>query len=336
MSKDCEKLAEDFLVTLTWGAKDRSVEILKENPEILNTKKMATTISPDNTSLYNPRADSYNLAFGVVGALCQYRDEGIISKEQFNRTINTPSPETGETLLTSVLKETLKKAQEVDQSNDTRSSVMRSYAIRDLNGYSAILRDLIDQNGKIRADVNVPNLRGQYPLELIQSMSPEGRLHDSLPTEHNCILMATNQAVETKIKYGMTGKSEIEQVDDKALPKTKALILRTGTDPNDPKNANDISVSYPSKVSVLKIDNPTYLASEVKDPLSVARIREPGEYLLNHLNSKPIVYEIDRLNEWHDSHLFLNYGGKWKEIPQEKIYDTVKACGGKSGNEHSL
>lgn len=324
MSKDYEKLANDFLVKLTWGGQDLCPAILKENQEILNTKKIATTISLDNTRV-NSSPDSYNLAFRVVDTLCKYRDEGIISEEQFKKTINTPSPETGETLLTSVLKETLRAAQKVEKTSD---KFWRSVAIKDLNGFSSRLRDLIDQNGKIRADMNVPNLRGQYPLQLIRSMSDGEHLHSLLTTEHNCIWMATNPAVEAKIKHGMTGKSDIEKVEDKAFPKIKALLLRTGTDPNDPENANNWSVNNPGDVSVLKMEKPSYLASQTKDALSIARILEPGEYLLR----SPIVYKINELNREHDSHLYLNFGGKWKEIPQDKIYDTVTVLNSRSGN----
>lgn len=330
MDKDYEKLAEDFLVTLTWNAENRSIEILKENPEILNTKKMATTISPDVTER-TPSPDSYNLAFRVVDALCKYRDEGIISEEQFNRTINTPSPTIGETLLTSVLKNTLKAAQTVEKSKD---SFWRSAALKDMDGFSSRLRDLIDQNGKIRVDVNIPNLRGQYPLELMQTMSSGTHLHDYLPTEHNCIMMATNPAIEAKIKYGMTGKSEIEQVDDSAQLQTKALLIDSRVDPNDPKNAMYSNYNEPSDVSVLKINKPTFLASDIEDPLSIARIHDAGEYILRHYKySKPAVYNINQLNEYHCQRLYLKHNDKWNEVPQDKIYDTVKALTNRSHTE---
>ncbi len=322
MDKDYEKLAEDFLVALTWNAENHSIEILKENPEILNTKEMATTISPDVTGSI-PSPDSYNLAFRVVDALCKYRDEGIISEEQFNRTINTPSPVTGETLLTSVLKNTLKAAQTAEKSKD---SFWRSAALKDMDGFSSRLRDLIDQNGKIRVNVNIPNLRGQYSLELIQAMSSGAHLHHYLPTEHNCIMMATNPAVEAKIKHGMTGKSEIEQVDDNAQLQTKALLIDSRLDPNDPKNAIYSNNNEPSDVSVLKINKPTFLASDIEDPLSIARIHDAGEYILEHYNhSNPTVYNIKQLNEYHGRRLYLKHDDKWNEVPQDKIYGTVKA-----------
>ena len=328
MSSDLEKLANDFLVKLTWGGQDLCPEIIKENPEILDTKHMAATISPNNIGV-NPSPDLYNLAFRVVDTLCEYRDKGIISEEQFKKTINTPSFETGETLLTSILKETLKAAQKVEKISD---KFWKSEAIKNLNGFSSRLRDLIDQNGKIRADMNVPNLRGQYPLELIRSMSDGEHLHNLLTTEHNCILAATNPAIEAKIKHGITGKSDIEKVEDKALPKIKALLLRTGIDPNDPKNANNWEVQNPDDVSVLKVEKPSYLASETKDALSIARIREPGEYLLRTITDSPSVYEISKLNKEHNTHLYLNHGGKWNEVPQDKIYDTVTALNSRSGN----
>lgn len=329
MSKDYEKLADEFLTTLTWNAEDRSVEILKENPEILNTKKMATTISPDHSNGNNYSPNSYNLAFRVVDALCEYRDKGIITEDQFNRTINTPSPVTGETLLTSVLKETLHAAQKVEKCSD---DIRKTYLLRDMDGYASRLDELIDQNGKIKANVNIPNLRGQYPLEMVQSMSSGANLHEYLPTEYNCIMMATNPSVEAKIKHGMTGKSEIERVDDKAQPKVKALLVDTGIDPNYPENA--AYTERTSNVSVLKISKSSFLASDVENPLSIAHIHEPGEYLLSHYNhSNPSVYKIDQLHEHYAQHLYLKHNDKWSEVPQDKIYGTIDALANRSGVE---
>lgn len=321
MKKNYEKLADDFLVKLTWGGEHLCPDILRENPEILNTKVMATTIVPEHIGSVAP--DYYNLAFRVVDMLCEYRDKGIITEEQFTKTINRPSPETGETLLTSLLKDVLKEAKDCQKK---ASSVFLSLPLERFNNMSAKLRKLIDQNGKIKVDVNVPNLRGQYPLELIEAMSDGGHLHDMLPTEHNCIRAATNFAVEAKIKHKMTGKSSIEQVDHTILPQTRALVIDKDVDPNDPKVAIYANYSTPSDVSVLKISKPTCL---VKDPLSISYIYKPGEYLLTHYghDDLPEVRRIDKLNTYYGKRLYLRNGNKWNEVPQDKIFDTITlAC----------
>ena len=333
MDKDFEKLAEDFLFALTGNDETRCLEILKENPEILNTDEIANTLSPNYSGTYIPTPDSYDLALRIVDTLCKYRNRGIISQEQVNNTLNSPSTETGETLLTSVLKETLKRAEKVKNT----SGSWHRYALEDFEPFKDLLDDLINPKGKIRLDVNAPNLRGQYPLALIGNCCDGDNLHDLLTTEHDYIRKATNPVTEAKIKHGLTEKIAVNQINDETLPKTKALLVSTEVDPNNPREVDEFWMKDQNEVSVLKVDKPSYLTSDLKEPLSISRIFEPGEYLLRHSQSDSVaVYNPKKLKEWYNINMFLNYGGKWKQIPQDKICETLNSPGGKSTKENTL
>ena len=88
--------------------------------------------------------DEYNFALDMVEKLKKLKEDGIITEQQFLETLSLKSPETGETLLTQIMKDCL---------NLTRGK-----------SNIKMLNRLIETG----VDVNVPNARGQYPLQIIE------------------------------------------------------------------------------------------------------------------------------------------------------------------------
>jgi len=301
-----ENLAKDFVVSLAFGAESHSVAILRQNPTIVNTLTMADTVVPSTrTDMWT---DEFDIPLRVRKVLNDCFAEQFISKKQLSQAVNARSPAHGETMATLLTKLMISQALSVAQFSAVGGSTSQS--MKSLQKYRKILNMLIQDDNAVKLDVNVPNERGQYPLELLSQVASNPHVFRLLSKDYEHISALTSQSVKNKIKNNRTGKKTIEVLNDAQFPKLRAKLTT--------RDRTDLC-----SISVIEARRSFFLASETKSPLSVAPIRPRGSYLITYSSNRRIA-DIMPMLKFASISISLNYNGKWLKIPYDSIYPTFE------------
>ena len=327
--KTDEEKFEAFNTAWRYNRPDVAAQIIKENPHLLESDMMRKALSPYDK--LNPHshtgAYAFEHALEMAGNLKYLLNKKVISEEQFNKAVNTQSPDIGETFLTHAIKLAVQEA-------DKSPYYGRNYL------------EVIDLALSAGLDCNVPNARGQYPLELIKEVDIEAHRAGVAKIRNPMILFQrdikpTFAGVTKKID-GLTGQvtkvrisklephAQVGVVDDMNAPKMSAHV--TQYDQGDV-----IEKKYYSEAPVwmAKVERPSYLASDIQKPTDIAWLLPKGEYVV----AKQSFEHISSVEEFKkgEKTLYTSLNeNQARRIPAERIADTIVAANSGRGGSREL
>ena len=319
-----------FNTAWRYNRPDVAAEIIKKNPQLLESEMMRKALSPYDKMNAQTVTGKYEFEYALemVGKLKTLRNKNVISEEQFNKAINTQSPDIGETFLTHAIKLAVKKANK------------SPYYVREY-------LEVIDRALSAGFDCNVPNARGQYPLELIKEVDIEAH-RTGLATIKNPITIAefdqkptfekvlnkidklTNPVTKLRIDK-MPPKMQVDIVEDRNAPKINADV--TPYDIGDV--IEDKSYYREAPVWMAKVERPSYLASDIQEPTDIAWILPRGEYVIaqqsfNHISS------IEEFKEGKKIFYTTHKNGTTRKVSPDQIVSTIFGIREKTGHSISL
>ena len=326
---DKEKF-EAFDTAWRYNRPDVAARIIKENPQLLESDIMRRTISPyDKLNAHSATGEwQFENALKMVDKLTVLRNKNIISEEQFNKTINAQSPDTGETFLTHAIKLAVKEANKSPY-------------------YGKEYLEVIDRALSAGFDCNVPNARGQYPLELIKEVDIAAH-RTGLATIKNPIIIAefdqkptfekvlnkidkhTNPVTKVRIDK-MPPKRQVDIVEDRNAPKINAHV--TKYDIGD--TIKDKSYYSEAPVWMAKVERPSYLASDIQKPTDIAWILPKGEYVIaqqafDHISS------MEEFKEGKKTFYTTHKDGTVRKVSPDQIVSTIFNIREKTGHSNIL
>ena len=325
-----EEKFEAFDTAWHYKRPNEAAKIIKENPHLLESEIMRQALSPYDKMNAHRTTGAYQFedALKLVRKLKVLRKNNVISEEQFNKAINTQSPDIGETFLTHAIK----------------------LAVREANKspyYGKKYLKVIDRALSAGLDCNVPNARGQYPLELIKEVdieahraglatvrNPISRAElDQIPTFEevaNKIDRLTSPVTKVRIDK-MPPKMQVDIVDDRNAPKINAHVT--------PYNIGDVikDKSYYSEdpVWTAKVERPSYLASDIQKPTDIAWILPKGEYVIAQ-QSFDHISSMEEFRKGEKIFYTTHKNGITKKVSPDQIISTILNTKGKTGDSHSL
>lgn len=244
---------------MPWG---RIAKRIKEDPNVLKSRDMAYAISAGFRSSNKIYAlDEYNFALDMMEKLKKLKEDGIITEKQFQETLSLKSPETGETLLTQIMKDCL---------NLTRGK-----------SNIKMLNRLIETG----VDVNVPNARGQYPLQIIEHYQNIRKKNIEYSVEKGLVsrdFVSEDYTFpkEKKLIEEKTSKETLEKIKEntkvnlayKKTQKKRAYVTESDRDISTWKENGPQGYAY-----AINVVQPTYLS---EDSWSIDTIILPGRYVI--------------------------------------------------------
>ena len=320
IGKSDEDKFKAFQTAWMYNRSDVAAQIIKENPDLLLSEPMKKKLSPyDELNPHSATGEyKFEYALKMIEQLKYLQNQGAITDEQFKAAVNTQSPVTGETFLTHAIKLAV-------QQEGKSPYYGKNYLA------------VIDKALAMGLDCNIANARGQYPLELIE------KAKEDVPNSKPRFVFDKNQAQApdfselrqiisertssiTKVRMKMPAKSHINILNDENAPKIKADISY---------NAGDVTdVFYPSKTWFVKADQPSYLASDIKQPTDVARILPKGDYVISENPSEHItsMREFAAGKRGFYVQFTTMSSRKGKKVPAEKISEQFERKSLNTGN----
>ena len=327
--KTDEEKFEAFDTAWRYNRPDVAAEIIKKNPQLLESEMMRKAISPYNKMNAHTATGEYEFedALEMVGKLKTLRNKNVISEEQFNKAINTQSPDIGETFLTHAIKLAVKEANKSPY-------------------YGKKYLEVIDRALSAGFDCNVPNARGQYPLELIKEVDIEAH-RTGLATIKNPITIAEFDQKPTfekvlnkidqlttklsKVRIKMPPEMQVDVVDDRNTPKTNAHV--TKYDIGDV--IKDKSYYSEDPVWMAKVERPSYLASDIQKSTDIAWILPRGEYVIAQ-QSYDHISSMEEFKEGKKTFYATSSNGTIRKVSPDQIVSTILNTKGKPGASNSL
>lgn len=325
---DKEKF-EAFDKAWRYNRPDVAAQIIKENPHLLESEIMRKTLCPyDKQNAHTATGEwRFEQALEMVDKLKVLQNKKVISEEQFNKAINTQSPDIGETFLTHAIKLAVQEAGKSPY-------------------YGSKYLEVIDKALSAGLDCNVPNARGQYPLELIKKVDIEAHRagvatirneisraeFDSRPTFAKVAQKMENlTGPTTKVRIDkMIPQMQVDVVDDRNAPKINAHV--TEYDIGDV--IKDKSYYRENPVWMAKVERPSYLASDIPNPTDIAWLLPKGEYVV----AQQSFDHISSMEEFKQGKktLYTTKKGQTKKVPAEKIAETISTIQKGKGNSYEL
>lgn len=327
--KTDEEKFEAFGTAWSYNRSDVAAQIIKENPELLESEPMKKFLSPyDKMNAHTSTGEwRFEKALEMVEKLKYLRNKGVITSEQFNKTVNTQSPDIGETLLTHAVKLAVKEAGESPY-------------------YGKNYLEIIDRALSAGLDCNVPNARGQYPLELIKEVDIEAHRVGLARVKNSLSIMEldnkptfakiaqemdklTNPVTKVRINK-LEPHVQADIVDDKNAPKIKGDVSRYNFGANMSKE-----LYSEADVWTVKVERPSYLASDIQNPADIAWILPKGEYVVAQ---KPYdhISSIEEFKKGKKTLYVSDKDGAGKIVPAEKVVSTILATQKDKGNSIEL
>ncbi len=328
---DKEKF-EAFNTAWRYNRPDVATEIIKKNPQLLESEVMRKALSPYDKMNAHCATGKYQFedALEMVDRLKTLRDKNVISEEQFNKAVNAQSPDIGETFLTHAIKLAVQEASKSPY-------------------YGSNYLEVIDRALSAGLDCNVANARGQYPLELIKEVDIEAHQmgvasiknsimkaeFDSKPTFASIaakIHKLTNRVTKARIDIlPPNPKRQVGIVNDRNVPKTNAKVTQydVGDVIEDKRHYSE------SPVWMVRVERPSYLASDIKKPTDIAWILPKGEYVIAQ---QPFDH-ISSLKEFEEGkkNFYTTYkNGTIRKVSPDQIVSTILNNNGRTGEANSL
>ena len=284
---------------------------IKENPDVLKSEDMAYAISASfraSNKIYS--TDEFDFAFDIMEKLKVLKDDGIITEAQFQGVLGLKSPETGETLLTHTMKDAL---------NLSRGS-------SNMQMFNRLL--------EVGLDVNIPNARGQYPIQIIQhyqnirkkniEYSIEKKLVSkdfinedyTFPNEKRIVEERTSKEIIEKIKQNMA-KPDEAKVKYKKTHKSRAFVSDIEIDVSSWRESGPQGYAY--AINVLE---PTYLTD---DYWRIDTLISPGKYVVYEGRGENM--QVIAVEEFYNNRAYLYLldaqGKKLKEVDSREVLKTL-------------
>lgn len=326
---DKEKF-EAFNTAWRYNQPDVAAEIIKKNPQLLESEMMRKALSPYDKMNAHTTTGEYQFedALEMVGKLKTLRNKNVISEEQFNKAINTQSPDIGETFLTHAIKLAVQEASKSPY-------------------YGSNYLEVIDRALSVGLDCNVPNARGQYPLELIKEVDIEAHRmgvatiknpiskanFDKKPTFEkvlNKIDKLTNPVTKVRIDK-MPPKMQVDIVEDRNAPKINAHV--TSYDIGDV--IKDKSYYSEAPVWMAKVERPSYLASDIEKPTDIAWVLPKGEYIVAS-QSFDHISSMEEFKEGKKTFYTTHKDGTARKVSPDQIVRTIFNIREKTGHSNIL
>lgn len=325
---DKEKF-EAFNTAWFYNRPDIAAKIIKENPQLLEFEMMRKALSPyDKMNAHSTTGESrFEHALEMVGKLKTLRNKNVITEEQFNKAINTQSPDIGETFLTHAIK----------------------LAVREANKspyYGKNYLEVIDRALSDGLDCNVPNARGQYPLELIKEVDIEAHRAGMATVrnpisknelDHKPSFTEVAKKIDeltspvTKVRIDkMPPKMQVDIVDDKNAPKTNAYVTEY-----DIGDIIENKLCYrEAPVWMAKVERPSYLASDIQKSTDIAWILPRGEYVVAQ-QSFDHISSMEEFKAGKKTFYAARKNGTAGKVSPDQIVSTILTKG-KTGYSNSL
>lgn len=298
--------AKEFIVTLAFGSKEQAVSLLRQNPTLVNTLTMVDAIIPYKPSDLS-KMESFNMPLQIRQLLGECAEQGLISSKKLWQTVNDCSPRNGETMATLLIKLMISCAQTIAQF--AHQNHRTPGHMKELHCLRKILNSLIQDNSSMKIDVNVPNVQGQYPLQLLKMVAKNKSVFHLLSKEYEHIDALTNPTVKKRLQRNAFPKQRIQVIDVLGLPKITAKLTRNnGTDR--------------CAISILDLQHPAFLKTVEKSPFALFPIYTKNTYLIASFSRHHV--EIFPLREMYDASLTVHHNGKWMTLPYDSIYTTYR------------
>lgn len=328
--KTDEEKFEAFNTAWRYNRPDVAAQIIKENPHLLESDMMRKVLSPYDK--LNPHhhtgAYAFEHALEMVGNLKYLLNKKVISEEQFNKAVNTQSPDIGETFLTHAVKLAVQEASKSPY-------------------YGSNYLEVIDRALSVGLDCNVPNARGQYPLELIKEVDIAAHRtglatiknpittaeFDQKPTFEkvlNKIDKLTNPVTKVRIDK-MPPKMQVDIVEDRKAPKINAHV--TSYDIGDV--IKDKSYYSEAPVWMAKVERPSYLASDIEKPTDIAWVLPKGEYVVAS-QSFDHISSMEEFKEGKKTFYTTHKDGTARKVSPDQIVSTIFDIREKTGHSNIL
>ena len=308
--------AKEFVITLAFGSQKQAVARLDQNPALVNTLTMMNAIIPQ-LPLDSSKTSVFEMPLQIRKLLGECSERGILSKKKLWQIVNACSPKHGETMATLLLKLMISNAQVFAQTGMLDHADTRH--LKQFHHFRKILNLLIQNNSTMKIDVNVPNARGQYPLQLLNMVKSQG-LFRLLSRDYEHIAALTNPTIKKRLEKNKSAKCRIDTLDVSRLPKIRVKLT------NNQRTDR-------CAISVLSLKEPAFLKSSEKSPFSIIPIYSEGTYLIMSFSKKHI--EIASLRDMHNTKFSINFLGKWVELSSDSIYPTYQMLMKKNADYYS-
>ena len=284
---------------------------IKENPNVLKSQEMAYAISASfrvSNQIY--ATDEFDFSLDIMDKLKVLKEDGIITEAEFQEVLALKSPETGETLLTKIMKDAL---------NLTRGSATMQMFNRVLDA---------------GVDVNFPNAREQYPFQIMQHFynvrkrNIEYSIEKGLvskdfvsseyifPNEKRLIEEKTTKETLEKIKLNTEQKDEVKP-KFKKTPKVRAYVTISGTDVSTWRENGPQGYAY-----AISVAEPTYI---MENFWAIDTLILPGKYVVYEgRGEEQQLISVDKFyNGSYCLYLLDSQGKKLKAVDSKEILKTL-------------
>ncbi|MBP5344192.1 MAG: hypothetical protein J6Y85_03880 [Alphaproteobacteria bacterium] len=310
-----EVMAKEFIVALAFGAKAQAVSFLKQNPDLLNSSTMADAIVP-KLPLDSIRLNTFEMSMEIRQLLGECAENGVISKKKLWQAVNTCSPRNGETIATLLIKLMISSAQAIAKA--MADGCKEPQHMKNLLLIRKRLNALVCDDSPVKIDVDVPNIRGQYPLHLLSMAIQNKRIASLLAKDYERIDALTSPTVKMRLKRKKTAKNRLNVVDVLALPTIKVkMTTKHGTER--------------CSVALLRLGTPTFLKSNENSLFDFMTIYPKNTYLIaSFLNNR---VQISPLKNMYDVGFAVHHNGKWVEVPYTGMYTTYQVLTQNNGGK---